>query len=173
MPISFKEIIFSFFYPLPWLVKDHIVHGLFLLGQFETMYSTGSIWKGHLKHSSCLIRPQLEWRQPSSLRPRSNQLCPYQWFSSRVQLVFGASQQEIPSQDVESLSASFRAVVHLSFPQLVLIEWGAAQESRKKQRRCDGFYVIFYIVGFTKSMSATMPSSGHNLNTCPIQTKIT
>lgn len=54
--------------------------------------------------------------------------CPYQWLSRGVQLVFGASQQKILSQDVESLPASLGAVVHLCFPQLVLIKRSAAQE---------------------------------------------
>lgn len=34
---------------LPWLVKDHVVHSLLLLGQFETMHCTASIREGHLK----------------------------------------------------------------------------------------------------------------------------
>lgn len=54
--------------------------------------------------------------------------CPYQWFSCGVQLAFGASQQKTLSQDVESLSASLGAVVHLRFPQFVFIERRTAQE---------------------------------------------
>lgn len=46
----------------------------------------------------------------------------YQGFSCSIHLIFGASEQETSGQDVESLSASPRAVVHLSFPQFELIK---------------------------------------------------
>lgn len=58
--------------------------------------------------------------------------CPYQWFSSGVQLVFGSSQQQSFHQDVEPLSASVGAVVHLCFPQFVLIEWRTAQKPERE-----------------------------------------
>lgn len=53
----------------------------------------------------------------------------YQRFSHGVQLIFGASQQQSFRQDVESLPAPAGAVVHLSFPQLVLVERRTTQES--------------------------------------------
>lgn len=60
---------------------------------------------------------------------------PYQRFSCGVQLVFGASEQKTPSQDVESLSASLGAVVHLSFPQFVLIKRRTAQKPDRQTDR--------------------------------------
>lgn len=38
----------------------------------------------------------------------------YQWLACAVPLVFGSSEQQSPGQDVESLSASLGAVVHLT-----------------------------------------------------------
>lgn len=55
-------------------------------------------------------------------------MCPYQWFSSGVLLVFGPSEQQAPRQDVESLSASIGAVVHLRFPKFVLIKRSTTQK---------------------------------------------
>lgn len=52
----------------------------------------------------------------------------YQGRSCSILLIFGASEQKTPGQDVESLSASPRAVVHLRFPQLELIKWRTAQK---------------------------------------------
>lgn len=60
---------------------------------------------------------------------------PYQWFSCGVQLVFGPSEQKTPCQEVESLSASLRAVVHLSFPQFVLIERRTTQKPERQMER--------------------------------------
>ena len=42
--------------------------------------------------------------------------------------MLGASQQEALGQDVESLSSSLGAIVHLKLPQLELIERSATQE---------------------------------------------
>ena len=52
----------------------------------------------------------------------------YQGFARGVGLVLGASQQEAPGQDVEPLSSSLGAVVHLKLPQLKLIERSTPQE---------------------------------------------
>lgn len=77
--------------------------------------------------------------QPSKVCVR-----PYQWFSCGVQLVFGPSEQKTPCQEVESLSASLRAVVHLSFPQFVLIERRTAQKPERQMRRDSVETVTFY-----------------------------
>lgn len=58
----------------------------------------------------------------------------YQRFSSGVQLVFGSPQQQSSHQDVEPLSASVGAVVHLRFPQFVLIKGRTAQKPEREDR---------------------------------------
>ena len=58
----------------------------------------------------------------------------YQRFAGGVPLVLGASEQQSPGQEVESLSSSLGAVVHLGLPQLELIEGGAAQEPATQHR---------------------------------------
>lgn len=99
--------------------------------------------------------------ESQSGHPCQQWLCPYQWLSRGVQLVFGASQQKILSQDVQSLSAPLGAVVHLCFPQLVLIERSAAQEPAEQtvqalERSNDSVMCLIYIslrrvsVGVTK-----------------------
>lgn len=61
----------------------------------------------------------------------------YQWLACAVPLVFGSSEQQSPGQDVESLSASLGAVVHLSFPQFVLVKRRTTQKPEKTEERSE------------------------------------
>lgn len=103
------------------------------------MHLTGPIRKMHLKRSTLLFRHAWTIKgECCSLQKEKMHWCftkggLYQWFSCRVQLVFGSSQQQTPRQDVESLSASCGTVVHLSFPQFVFIKRRTMKKPEKKR----------------------------------------
>lgn len=90
----------------------------------------------------------------------------YQRVSSWILLVFGSSQQQSPGQDVQSLSASFWSVVHLSFPQLELVKRRTAQEPDRTTGRVSGrdidisFFLFWFIGRFFHALTSAA-------STCP------
>lgn len=101
------------------------------LSKLPTSYDDQTL-RHHLKTNSksSALNVMFPWGQKSNVYVR-----PYQWFSCGVQLVFASSEQKTPRQDVESLSASLRAVVHLSFPESVLIKRRTTQKPEERINR--------------------------------------
>lgn len=130
------------------------------------MHLAGPVWKRHLKHSALPVRirsdavectncddyqtvQQLKMKL-AVFKKRVNQYGDvlvhiYQGLSSGVQLVFGSSQEQGLRQDVQSLSASLGAIIHLSFPEFVLVKRRTTQKPERKGELTQSHSILQYL----------------------------